>query len=212
MKFNLDLNSVKYIKLLYMDSNSSPCTIKAALKQVSDKEMLACRKIENGLDIETPQDITLSIICNDGLYRTKTTLRSVENDEPYTFFILSPPQGLEYQQNREFFRVSVSYNCVYTTRSYYETKELKGETVDISANGVSILFPIHEISVENARVRISINNRLVETAVNFIRSEKVDNGYKFSFAFNKLSKTDQDFISQVCIQKQLEQRRNSIRY
>jgi len=210
MKFNLDLNSVKYIKISYKDLDGNSCSTKAALKQINDRETMACRRFEDGLKIETPQEVTLSIVCTDGLYRTKTILKSVENDEPYTFFILETPSGIEYQQNREYFRVALNYECVYATSSYYETKQMKVQTYDISANGVSLIFPIHEISVENAKLFLRINDKDIETKLKFVRSEKFDNGYKFSFMFSKISVHDQDYISQLCIKKQLEQRRRAI--
>lgn len=210
MKFNLDLNSVKYMKISYKDFNNNSCSTKVALKQINDREILACRKFENGLKLNTPQEVTLSIVCNDGLYKTKTVLKSVENDEPYTFFILETPSGIEYQQNREYFRVALDYECIYATSSYYETKQINVKTYDISANGISLIFPIHEISVEKARLYIKINDRDIEAQLKFVRSEKVDTGYKFSFMFSKISTQDQDFISQLCIKKQLEQRRRAI--
>ena len=210
MKFNLDLNSVKYIKINYKDVNGNICSTKAALKRIDDREILACRKFEDGIKVETPQNITLCVVCNDGLYQTKTVLKSVENDEPYTFFILETPAAIDYQQNREYFRVAVNYDCIFTTSSYYETRQLKAQTFDISANGISLIFPIHEISMEKAKLYITINNRDIEANLKFVRSEKVEKGYKFSFMFSKISTADQDFIAQTCIQKQLEQRRRSI--
>ena len=37
-----------------------------------------------------------------------------------------------------------------------------------------------------------------------------DDGYKISFMFKEISENNRDFISQVCIKKQLEEKRNSI--
>ena len=210
MKFNLDLNSVKYIKIIYKDINGRLSSTKAALKSIDNREIMACRKFEDGIQAETPQNITLSIVCSDGLYQTKTVLKSIENDEPYTFFYLETPSTIDYQQNREYFRVSVDYDCIYSTSSYYETKQIKTRTFDISANGISLIFPVHEVSMENARLYLTIDNRDIEVNLKFVRSEKIDKGYKFSFMFSKISNADQDFIAQTCIQKQLEQRRRSI--
>ena len=64
--------------------------------------------------------------------------------------------------------------------------------------------------MEKAKLYITINNRDIEANLKFVRSEKVEKGYKFSFMFSKISTADQDFIAQTCIQKQLEQRRRSI--
>lgn len=211
MKFNLSLEDIKYIKILYKDNDGNPSTIKAAMKSVNEKEIIACAKSEDELYIETPQEITLSIICSDGLYRTKTKLKSAENEEPYIFFIIETPQGLEYQQNREYFRVSVEYNCIYKIVTEDKIKEFKTHTIDISANGVSIFLPVHEISTEEASIEIFFDDINIASKIRYVRSEKMENGYKLSFTYTAISNIDRDFISQVCIKKQLEQKRNSIK-
>ncbi len=210
MKFNLNLEDIKYIKILYKDYSGNPCNIKAAMKSVNEREIIACAKFENGLQIETPQEVTLSIVCNDGLYRTKTKLKSAANDEPYMFFALETPQGLEYQQNREYFRIPVQYPCIYTITTEDKIKEFKTHTLDISANGVSIFMPAHEISNEESRIEIMFNDISIASGIKYVRSEKIDDGYKLSFMYNAISNLDRDFISQICIKKQLEQKRGAI--
>lgn len=210
MRFNFNLEDIKYIKLLYKDSDGSPCTVKAAIKRINEKEIMACAKFEDGLTIETPQEITLSIICNDGLYRTKTKLIEIENDEPYTFFTLETPQGLEYQQNREYFRVSANFDCVYFITAPEGIREYRAKTYDISANGVSIILASHIISAGDSKLDMLIEGRIIEAQIRYVRGERVENGYKISFTYTKIAESDRDYISQVCIKKQLEQRRNAI--
>ena len=57
---------------------------------------------------------------------------------------------------------------------------------------------------------ILINGIEIKTRVRHVRSEKTENGYKHSFFFVNISNNDRDFISQVCLKKQLEAKRNSI--
>lgn len=210
MKFNLNLDDIKYIKILYKDIEGSPCTHKAAIKSVNEREILACAKFEDGLRIETPQEVTLSIVCSDGLYRTKTRLKSIDNEEPYTFFALETPQGLEYQQNREYFRVPAQYDCVYTIEDEAGNREYQTQICDISANGVSIFLPVHDISDE-ASIEISFNEIKIAARIRYVRSERLEEGYKLSFTYAAISNLDRDFISQICIKKQLEQKRNSLK-
>lgn len=211
MMFNFNLEEIKYIKITYKNNESTFCTTKAGVKKLDKKEILACGKFENGLDILTPQEVTLSIICNDGLYKTNAQLKSVENDEPYVFFTLETPNGAEYEQNREYFRVNANFECIYKFYDNGNLKEYKAITADISANGVSIIL-INPITTGiNPELSININNRYVQTPVRYIRSEKFDKGYKLSFAFTNLSEADRDYISQACIQKQIEQRRKLLR-
>jgi len=208
MRFNLKLEDIKYIKILYIDSQNQSNLTKAALKKIDEREILACAKFENGIDIETPQEVVLSLICNDGLYRTKTKLKSVEEDDPYVFLFLETPLGIEYQQNREYFRVKANYECVYKVND--ETSPIKAKAFDISANGVSILLQNHVINDDLSKLIIKINGRDIETMVRYVRSEKIETDYRVSFAFAKISEQDRDFISQVCIQNQLVQRRNTL--
>ena len=105
MKFNLNLDNINYIKIVYKDRDENTCCTKAAIKNMSEREIFACAKFEEGLNIQTPQEISLSFVCENGLYRTNTTLKYLEKDAPYIFFGIKTPLGLEYQQNREYFRV-----------------------------------------------------------------------------------------------------------
>ena len=211
MKFNFRLEDIKYVKILYRDANENPATIKAALKRINEREIFACAKFNENIDIKTPQDVSLSIICHDGLYRTKTKLKSVENEPPYALFFLETPQGIEYQQNREYFRIPVNYKCIYKIEENDEKKEFRANVVDISANGISIELPTHSISEGASEIEIGINSKIVLAKIRYVRSEKTNNGYKISFAYTKISEQDRDLISQVCLQKQLEQRRNAIK-
>lgn len=211
MKFSFKLEEIKYVKLAYRDCEGFIENTRAAIKEINEKEILACAKFADGLDLDLPQEIDFSVICNDGLYKTKTILKSIEKDEPYVFFTLETPVGIEYQQNREFFRVPVKYKCVYKTNINNETKELSVITYDISANGVSIELPNHIISENLSELTINIDGIQIATKVKYIRSEKINEGYKISFAFVGISESDRDYISQVCIKKQLEQRRKSLK-
>ena len=211
MRFNFKLEEIKYIKIIYKDNNGTGCVTKAGIKKFDDREILACGKFENGLNIETPQEIVLSVVCNDGLYRTKTLLKSVENDEPYVFFILETPNGIDYDQNREYFRVPVKYNCIYKVKDNNEIREIAAITYDISANGISIITPNHFISENLSELIINIDGISINTKIKYIRSEKVNEGYRLSFSYVGISELDRDYISQVCIKKQLEQRRTAIK-
>ena len=210
MKFNLDLDEIKYIKISYKDVLNETHSMKAAIKSVNDREITACTKFEDGLDIETPQEITLSIVNKDGLYKTKTILKSFENDEPYIFFFLSTPNGLEYQQNREYFRVPINLDCVYSVHQYDEVIRINATTINLSANGICINIPNLVVAEQDAYISFSAQNKKIEVKLKYIRSEKTNTGYSASFAFINLSETDRDLISQICIKKQLEQKRSSL--
>ena len=209
MKFNFNLDDIKYIKILYTNGHSGASTIKAAMKKITAHEITACAKYEEDFIVKTPQDITLSVVCNDGLYRTKTKLKSVETEAPYTFFYMEIPAGMEYQQNREYFRIPANYECAYYVNVDGETRSYTTKTCDISANGVSFELAEPVYSEDDAEADIMIEEKLIHAKIKYIRNEKTNNGYKVSFRFAEISQADQDYISKICIQKQLEQKRNT---
>ena len=82
MKFTFNLEDIRYIKILYLDNNNSPHTVKGAVKSINDREIVSCIKFQENIDVKYNQNVTLSIICNEGLYRTETRLKSVDIEEP----------------------------------------------------------------------------------------------------------------------------------
>ena len=112
MKFNLDLDNINYLKIIYKNADDTTVCTKAAIKRIGEREIFACAKFEDDLKINTPQDVSLSFVCVNGLYRTNTTLKFIENDPPYIYFTLRTPEGLEYQQNREYFRIKMEENAI----------------------------------------------------------------------------------------------------
>ena len=211
MKFNLDLEDVNYIKIVYKNPDGEVHSIKAAMKRVDEREILSCVKSDEEIIVNTPQEVTLSIVCSNGLYITKTKLKSVDIEIPYIFFIMEIPDGLEYRQNREYFRVPAKYYCKYACLTAGgEMQQYSGETYDISANGVSMILPAYVIPGDNSEIELYIDGRTVKTDARYIRTERENFGYKLSFMYENISEPDRDFISQVCIKKQLEQRRNKL--
>lgn len=208
MKFNLSIDNIKYVKILYANSEGNPVSVKAAIKKIDEKEIITCFKHEDAFNIKSPQQVTLSIICSEGLYRTQTKLKSCYSEPPFVFLKLETPSSLEYQQNREYFRMPVDYNCVYYVNNNNQPAMFTTKTADISANGVSIYLPVHVFSEEDAEIELMLGEKLISAKIRYVRSERVKDGYKLSFKFTNLSSKDKDYISQICIQKQLEEKRS----
>ncbi|MBE7710774.1 MAG: hypothetical protein E7Z92_01400 [Cyanobacteria bacterium SIG31] len=211
MRFNFKVEDIKYVKILYKDHTDTPATVKGGIKRISEREILVCTKFIEELLLINPQEVVISFICSDGLYRTKTFLKSIENAEPYILLVLQTPQGMEYEQNREYFRVSVEYDCTCEIKDNENIKELNGKTIDLSANGICAKFSTPFLSASEVNLKLYIENRVIELASRIVRNEIAeDNTFKASFAFTKVLDSDRDFISQICIKKQLEQKRNSL--
>lgn len=210
MKFDFKLEDVKYIKISYINANNEEKVIKAALKSFDDTKMLSCTKFIENLDILPEQNVVLGIVCSNGIYKAKTTIQNIENEEPYTFLIFDIPEKIEYQQQREFFRVAVEYNCTLQINDENTIIELPARTFNVSANGVCLILDNHKITNTYGNLIININNKLLNIKVCYIRSEKFGEKYKVSFAFVNIPEQDRDFLAQTCLKVQLEQKRNSL--
>jgi len=211
MRFNFNLDDIKYLKIQLKDENGNAHLIKSAIRTISDSEITANAKYNENLKIIMPQEVLMTFVCSDGIYSTRTKLKYKRNDEPYMFFVFETPQGLEHVQNREYFRVITRYPCTFYPQVKGEILKYESFTYDISANGASIML-LDDISPDrDSELVLRINNRQISVLASYVRSEQVDMGYKISVSFKKISESDRDLISQACIQTQLEQKRNSLK-
>ena len=212
MAFNFKIDNIKYFNIYYRNAEGNPVSVRAALQNIREggEEIIACLKTDKRMYVNTPQEVTLNIICNDGLYRTVTQLKSVENALPYVYFILESPKDVEYQQNREYFRIRGDYKGIYTVKLPDGNHSYSIKTYDISASGVSIIIPELIVTKEDASLKIVIDGREVSMGLQYVRSEKFEQGYRLAFKYSEISEQDRDYISRVCIKRQIAERRSSM--
>lgn len=211
MDFNLKIEEINYLKFSYKGEEEEIKDFHAIVKSYNDRGLIAYAKNKNTLTINLPQTTSLSFVCNDGIYKAQSTLKSIEIEEPYVIFVFEKPQSITHEQNRNFFRIPATFDCTYKITENDGIKEYRAQSIDISANGISLLIPNAEHSKNFSSITIFLNGKNIQANINYIRSEKYNNGYKYSFAFTQISEKDQDFISQFCFQKQLEKRRNALK-
>ena len=209
MKFNLSAENINYVKMYYKDADGFSHCIKAVVRDINTREIKAGIKLSEKIFIKTPQDIELNIACDNGLYRAETTLINIQIDEPYEFFTIKLPENLEYKQNREFFRVKLNYDAKIT---YTKDREynIASEIYDISANGVR-LCPEHSVNVpKEVTLTLFLPKKNVVVDAKYIRTDNEDKIYKISFSYVNIKESDLDYISQICFQKQLEEKRKEL--
>ena len=210
MKFNLNTENVNYVKINYTDKNGFAHCIKAAVRLIGEIEFLACAKIEEDLNIEVPQEVSLGIACENGLYKAKTTLKKIEKEPPFLLFSMRKPEDMEYQQKREYFRVKLQENANIIYENNGKEVKISAITYDISANGVRIELDSDISFPEQVRLLLSLPERTIDVKAKYIRSDKEDEILKASFQFADMLQQDSDYISQMCLRKQLEERRKNL--
>ena len=178
---------------------------------MDDFEIMSCAKFDENLFIDTPQDVDISIACDNGLYKASSVLKYLEKEEPYIFFHIKTPEDFNYQQKREYFRVKINESALIT---YYTDDNIKTEipceTFDLSGNGVKLIIDEKYDLPENICITLYLPRKTITTDAKYIRTDEEDKILKASFSFTNLQESDLDFISQICFQKQLETRRKAL--
>ncbi len=206
MKFNLNLDNINYIKIVYNDSDGVGHYTKAAIKRLGERDIFACVKYEKELKVPTPQEVTVSFACDNGLYNATTLLKLVENADPYIYFTLKTPHEVEYQQNREYFRVKMEEDAILS----FAERVIPCKVYDISANGIRLKLDKDIKIPQEVAINILFSPKNVKTKAKYVRTDNEDGVLKASFYYVNLSETSRDIISQRCIQKQLADKRKSI--
>ena len=210
MKFDINIENVNYLKINYRDKNDFAHCIKSAIRLISESEILASAKFEDNINITAPQEIELSIACDNGLYKTKAKLKRIEFEDPYILFSIKKPEEMEFLQNREYFRVKIQENANISFKRDEKEINIGALTYDLSAKGVRIELDENVEFSEEVNLSLFLQNRIINTNAHYIRTDTDDNIIKASFQFIDISDADLDFISQICFKKQLEERRKNL--
>ena len=210
MKFNLNSENINYVKITYKDRDDFAHCVKAAVRFIGEHEILACVKMDENLNIAVPQEVDLGIACDNGLYRTKTILKKTEKEPPLLLFSMQKPEDVEYQQKREYFRVKLNENANIIFNEGEREITIPAITYDISANGVRIELDKEISFPPQVRLMLFLPQRNIDVSAQYIRNDVEDQIIKASFQFVVISQSDSDYISQLCLQKQLEERRKNL--
>lgn len=210
MKFNLNSENINYLKITYKDNDGFAHCVKTAIRYLNDFEILVSKKSEEFLQISLPQEVEIGIACDNGLYKAKTILKRIESDNPYILFSLKKPEEIEYQQNREFFRIKIQEDANIIFEENGQEIAVSALTYDISANGVRIELDNNFAFPENVRLLLFLLQRQIDLQAKYIRTDDDDNVIKASFSFINIAPADLDYISQICIQKQIQERRKNL--
>lgn len=206
MSNSLNLENINYIKIMYKDSEELGHCAKAAIKSMNEREIFVCLKCEQELKVPVPQEVDISFACDNALYTARTTLKLVEEEDPYLFFTLLTPKNLEYKQNREYFRVQMTEDVILS----FDDNIIPSKIYDISANGIKLVLDKNFNIPDDVSINILFSPQNVKVKAKYIRTDDEDNILKASFYFSDISEQDRDIISQRCIQKQLSDRRKSL--
>ena len=203
MQLSFNLEDISYLRMEFTDGNIEN-SVKLALKEKKENVFVAMAKASDVPHIEVNQKVYIDFIAHDGLYKTQAVLRDVVEEDGYKYFSIENPASLDYQQNREYYRIIAEYDCIYTVDTDYGPESYNAVTYDLSAGGVSIITDENVISQEGMSIVICMPERDIKSHLKFIRCEIHEDSYKLSFEFTDLSERDYELLSNLCVTKQLK--------
>ena len=183
--------------------NNEEKKLRLALKEKRENDFIAIADTGENFYMSTPQRVTISLISNNSLYKTTTMLNEIYLSNGYMNFIIQNPETLDFQHNREYYRVLASFDCIYTIDSENGIESFNAETHDISAGGVSIITDINIIPTRETSIVIFMPDRELKAYLKFVRCDAFEGKYKLSFTFLDIKPNDYEMLEQFCITKQL---------
>lgn len=204
MEINFNLETIEFIQIEYKDNNENDVKIRLALKEKRENDFIAIAETEDNFYISTPCEITLSLVSNNNLYKTTTILNEVFRSNEYLNFVIQNPETLDFQHNREYYRVPANFDCIYTIDTEDGIESFNAETYDISAGGVSIITEVNVIPTRETSIVIFMPERELKAYLKFVRCDIFEDKYKLSFTFLEIKPNDYEMLEQYCIDKQLK--------
>ena len=119
MKFNeLDLNTVEYVKLMYVSADNEKYEIKALLKTVNAFEIVLQYKSKKSFEANCPQYVLVKFVTNEAMYSCQTQFTKydvVKTNKRTILLYLNKNDDLQRHQKREYYRINlekaVAINC-----------------------------------------------------------------------------------------------------
>lgn len=203
MELNFNLDSIEYIQLDYIEKEEVK-SIKLALKEKRENYFIAIAPQQDTVHISTPQKVSVSFIGKDNLYRTTTILNATHNENGFTYYTIDNPETLDFQHNREYYRIPAQYDCIYTIETGQGIESFNAVTYDISAGGVSIITSENIIPTRETSIVIFMPDKDLKAHLKFVRCELFEESYKLSFIFTDLTEKEYNLLSEFCITRQLD--------
>ena len=199
MQLNFNIDNIRYVELEYIKGGLE---VKQQLtfKEENDTNLIIVGSEIDTTNIITPQVVKVSFICNNGLFKTTTTLKNIETIGNNSIFVLDNPKTIDYHQNRENTRVFVAFDCIYTVDTPNGSEAYNATTYDLSASGVSIILQENLITLNEASIVIFMPGGEVKSHIDFTRCERYEeDSFKISFKFNDIAEKDYERIKEFCL-------------
>jgi c-di-GMP-binding flagellar brake protein YcgR len=153
-------------------------------------------KLNHPRKYETDESVELFSMTSNGQLYFETIVKEVQNDVISVWF----PITYKYLQRREYSRVSLNKTITLKT----DDRVINAQVIDISAGGLKIATKEQLELLKEYMISIEIENKILETTFEPIRTEALPIGFISSGRYKNISNYDRIALVQYCFRKQIE--------
>lgn len=153
-------------------------------------------EIENGFKFEEDESVELFTMTAKGQLYFETIVKKVDGNKISIWFPLSH----KYLQRREYSRIQTEQEVTLV----YNGNNISAQISDISAGGLKLITQEQLQLLQEYKISINIENKVVETIFEPIRIETAPKGFISSGRFKDISNYDRIALVQYCFRKQIE--------
>ncbi len=170
--------------------NASKCTV------TSVQEDSFSVKVPKSSRFETGESVELFAMTSKGQLYFETLIKEINNDILTIWF----PISYKYLQRREYSRIKTEQNTELT----FNDNKINAVILDISAGGLKLKTDVQLKLLNEYSITVNIDNKLIDTVFEPIRTEASQDGFISSGRFKNLNNYDRINLVQYCFIKQIE--------
>jgi len=170
--------------------NASKCAVTEVYEDSFDV------KVPDGSGFEQGESVELFSMTSKGQLYFETLIKEIQGDILTIWF----PIYHKYLQRREFSRIKTEQYAELVS----ENTKVEAKICDISAGGLKIETKEQLKLLTDYKIKINLENKVVETKLELIRTEAQSERFISSGRFKDLNNYDRIMLVQYCFVKQIE--------
>lgn len=152
--------------------------------------------IEGDYKYEADESVELFTMTSKGQLYFETIVKEVNENKISIWF----PLSYKYLQRREYSRIQTEQEVELE----YKDRTIIAQISDISAGGLKVITQEQLQLLEEYKISINVENKIVKTIFEPIRIETSPKGFISSGRFKGISNYDRIALVQYCFRRQIE--------
>ena len=206
---------LQYMKVIFADANNELRELNFEVNTIDSNIIKLSSDGNEHVNLTCPTGVVIKIAAHNAIYFAKAILKIIRNINNKLIFVLKTPTKTIRQQNRRFYRVNAKLPCVLLINNHRSKQQTYlAQSVNISKGGVLLcntesLFDDSKRDLQFSagdRCYIAVflkQNLKVKASAKFIRTEYVDDSYRYAFQFLYMQQTCLDALDKYITKEKL---------